>query len=165
MRRVCLNVYKYYRGENIPDEPFFGNALTDKFGIPPEKHDEFSGVFRDSLDAAKLVEVRGERKRVVDVSQGAGVEADTAGTLKRLETSVNVQQRDSCLMMMPFADPIGGYHKTIYEPAIQKAGLRPVRAHDGHVQDRQNCRSDFNRDTSGEGAGRRINRQKSECVL
>ena len=33
-------------------------------------------------------------------------------------------------MMMPFADPIGGYYKAIYESAITKAGLRPVRADD-----------------------------------
>jgi hypothetical protein len=30
--------------------------------------------------------------------------------------------------MMPFANPIGGYYATIYEPAIKKAGLTPVRA-------------------------------------
>ena len=29
---------------------------------------------------------------------------------------------------MPFAAPIGGYYQHIYEPAIQKAGLRAVRA-------------------------------------
>ncbi len=51
LRQAVLNapkisdVYKYYRGENIPDEPFFGNVLSDKFGIPAEKHDEFKSVF------------------------------------------------------------------------------------------------------------------------
>jgi hypothetical protein len=30
--------------------------------------------------------------------------------------------------MMPFANLIGGYYETIYEPAIKKAGLTPVRA-------------------------------------
>jgi hypothetical protein len=30
--------------------------------------------------------------------------------------------------MMPFANPIGGYYSLIYEPAIKKAGLNPVRA-------------------------------------
>lgn len=29
---------------------------------------------------------------------------------------------------MPFAEPIGSYYARIYEPAIKKAGLRPVRA-------------------------------------
>lgn len=64
------------------------------------------------------------------MSQGAGVRADTAGTLKRLEKSVTIEQGDSCFVMMPFAGPIGSYYKTIYEPAIQKAGLRPLRADD-----------------------------------
>jgi hypothetical protein len=32
--------------------------------------------------------------------------------------------------MMPFSDPVGNYYRTIYEPAIKRAGLRPVRADD-----------------------------------
>ena len=136
LRQAVLNapkvadVYKYYRGENIPDEPFFGNVLTDSFGIPQEKHDEFKSVFFESLEDARLVDVHGEKRRVVDVSKGAGIEADTASTLKRLEKSVTIQEGDACFVMMPFADPTGGYYKTIYEPAIQKAGLRPIRADD-----------------------------------
>jgi len=42
--------------------------------------------------------------------------ADLASPLER---SVVVQQGDSCFVMMPFADPVGGYYKIIYEPAIQ----------------------------------------------
>ena len=30
-------VYEHYRGENLPDEEFFDNALIDKFRIPKEK--------------------------------------------------------------------------------------------------------------------------------
>jgi len=136
LRQAVLNapkiadVYKYYRGENIPDEPFFGNVLADNFGIPQEKHDEFRTIFFESLEDAKLVDTHGQKRRVVDVSQGAGVEADTAATLKRLEKSVTIQAGDACFVMMPFADPIGGYYKTLYEPAIQKAGLRSIRADD-----------------------------------
>jgi len=28
------DVYRHYRGENIPQDPFFKNTLTDTFGIP-----------------------------------------------------------------------------------------------------------------------------------
>lgn len=124
------DVYKHYRGENIPDEPFFGNALLETFKIPKEKHEEFKAVFFESLDDAKLTETHGQKRRVVDVSTGAGVEADTAGTLKRLEKIANVEAGDTCFVMMPFADPTGAYYKTVYEPAIKKAGLRAVRADD-----------------------------------
>lgn len=136
LRQAVLNapkiadVYKYYRGENIPDEPFFGNVLADNFGIPQEKHDEFKAIFFESLEDARLIDAHGQKRRVIDVSQGAGLEADTASTLKRLEKSVTIQEGDACFVMMPFADPIGGYYKTIYEPAIQKSGLRPIRADD-----------------------------------
>ena len=136
LRQAVLNapkvsdVYKHYRGENIPDEPFFGNALLDTFGIAKEKQEEFKSVFFESLDDAKLIESHGQTRRVVHVSKGAGVEADTAGTLRRLERTANVEAGDACFVMMPFADPIGSYYKSIYEPAIRKAGLRPIRADD-----------------------------------
>ena len=29
---------------------------------------------------------------------------------------------------MPFSDPVGSYYDHIYKPAIEKAGLKPVRA-------------------------------------
>ena len=29
---------------------------------------------------------------------------------------------------MPFADPLGGYYKTVYQPAIERAKLKSVRA-------------------------------------
>lgn len=136
VRQAVLNapkiadVYKHYRGENVPDEPFFGNALLDTFGIPKEKHEEFKSIFFESLDDARLTELHGDKRRVLDVSQGAGVDADTAGTLRRLEKSVTLQEGDSCFVMMPFAEPVGTYYRTIYEVAIKKTGLRPVRADD-----------------------------------
>src|SRR6266508_2628980 len=124
------DVYKHYRGENIPDEPFFGNALTDTFGIPADKQEEFNAIFFESMDDAKLVELHNQKRRVLDVSQGAGISKEAATSLPKLERSVVVQQGDSCFVMMPFADPVGGYYKIIYEPAIQKAGLNVVRADD-----------------------------------
>lgn len=55
---------------------------------------------------------------------------DTAGTLRRLEKAVTIEEGDTCFVMMPFAEPIGSYYKTVYEPAIVKAGLRSIRADD-----------------------------------
>jgi len=136
LRQAVLNapmisdVYQHFRGENLPDEPFFGNALTDRFKIPLEKHDEFKGLFLEDLAQAELIEEKDGKKRVIDVSSGEGVQADTGATLKKLSKSVQLNQGDSCFVMMPFANPIGGYYKTIYEPAINKAGLKPVRADD-----------------------------------
>jgi len=41
---------------------------------------------------------------------------------------VKVGATDSCFVMMPFAAPLGGYYESVYKPAIEKAGLQPVRA-------------------------------------
>src|SRR5205814_1031467 len=77
---------------------------------------------------AKLLEEHAGKIRVVDITQGPGPQPDTSGTLKQLGKAVKVDASDSCFVMMPFAPPIGGYYGSIYEPAIKRAGLTPVRA-------------------------------------
>ena len=40
------------------------------------------------------------------------------------------EQRDNCFVMMPFSDPFNIYYERLYRPAIEDAGLEPVRADD-----------------------------------
>lgn len=118
-------VYSHYRGEYLPDEKFFENALVDKFSIPTEKVAEFKEIFLASLQSAQLVEKKDEKYRILD-TQAATEEG--ASTIKKLSTAAKVSASDSCFVLMPFGSPIGDYYQQIYEPAIRKAGLRPVRA-------------------------------------
>jgi len=124
-------VYKHYRGENLPDRTFFENALTDNFGVPKEKTSEFIQLFTASLEAAKLIEKAGDKTRLIDASKDASTIEDSdanASHIRKLSRDVQIGAGDSCFIMMPFASPIGDYYSKIYEPAIRKAGLRPVRA-------------------------------------
>jgi hypothetical protein len=127
---VVGDVYRHYRGENVPDDQFFRNALTDTFKIPSAKVDEFKTIFLEALADAQLIEDVAGKKRVLDVATGAQVTSSSDETLKKLGKGVKIDHGDSCFVVMPFADPIGGYYKTVYEPAIAKAGLRAVRADD-----------------------------------
>jgi hypothetical protein len=120
-------VYKHYRGEYLPEPNFFEHALVDKFSIPTEKVPEFIEIFLSSLKSAKLVEKKDDKYRVLDISSGPG-EPDATSDLKKLASGAKILVGDSCFVVMPFAQPIGSYYKDIYEPAIQKAGLKPVRA-------------------------------------
>lgn len=123
-------VYQHYRGENIPDEQFFENTLVDKFGIPREKVTEFKGILFDNLALAKLIEESHGKKRLLDVSQHASQPEEKTERIRKLGKSVKVSADDSCFVMMPFKSPLGTYYSSIYEPAVSKAGLRPVRADD-----------------------------------
>ena len=125
---VIQDVYGHYRGENLPDDTFFTNALTDKFKIPADKVSEFRSVFFDSLRTAKLLEEHDGKFRVIDVSHDGTAESATTETFKKLERTVTVKSSDSCFVMMPFAAPLGNYYDKIYKPAIEKAGLLPIRA-------------------------------------
>lgn len=121
-------VYEHYRGENLPDEQFFDNALVDMFRIPQDKLAEFKSIFIESLLYAKLVEESNGKFRVIDVAGTADGPVDTEARLKKLGKGVSVSSEDTCFIVMPFAKPHGTYYDIIYKPAIEKAGMRPVRA-------------------------------------
>ncbi len=134
LREAVLNapnvsdVYNHYRGENLPDDQFFNNALVDKFNIPQESIGNFKEVFRETLEKAKLIEEHNGKCRVVDFSKGGAPGVDSTARLKKLGKDVNIEVGDSCFVMMPFAEPHDGYYSSVYEPAIKKAGLKPIRA-------------------------------------
>ncbi len=128
---LISDAYKHYRGENLPDIPFLANTARDTFKVSPEKVDAFVGVFIRALGDAKLIEDAGGKNRVVDVTRTQDVQGSSASAdehLKKVSRGISVQSSDTCFVMMPFADPLGGYYHTIYAPAIKKSGLTPVRA-------------------------------------
>jgi hypothetical protein len=127
---VISDVYKHYRGENLPDQQFFDNALVDTFGVQQPNLSEFKEVFITSLRSAELLEEHNGKYRVLDVAQPSGTATGTSDTLRKLGKAVSVSGTDSCFVVMPFALPLGNHYRLIYEPAITKAGLRPMRADD-----------------------------------
>ena len=128
---VISDVYKHYRGENLPDRNFFENALTDTFKIPTEKLSEFIDIFTDSLKKAKLIEDVGDKQRILDISSERNSPlVDTTADFKKLSKAASVSSGDTCFVMMPFAPPLGDYYSKIFEPAIEKAGLKAMRADD-----------------------------------
>jgi hypothetical protein len=48
--------------------------------------------------------------------------------IKKLSKGVTVAATDTCFVVMPFADPIGGYYDDLYKPAIEKAKIKADRA-------------------------------------
>ncbi len=135
MRDALLNapqlsdVYKHYRGENLPDERFLNNTICDIYKVPKNKVEEFTKIFIDSLTDAKLLERHGDKVRVLDVTEEDSDSSGKTETLKKLGKGVKIEASDTCFVMQPFAEPLGTYYDKIYKPAIEKAGLKPVRAH------------------------------------
>jgi hypothetical protein len=125
---IIADVYKHYRGENLPDSQFFDNALEDTFGIPKDKLSEFKEIFLSSLRTAALIEDHDGRMRVLDSASSIETEEQSSEYIEKLSSGVTVKAGDSCFVMMPFALPIGDYYSSVYKPAIEKANLIPVRA-------------------------------------
>lgn len=126
---VLGDVYKHYRGENLPDPQFLDNALTDTFVVPSADLAEFKAIFLESLRSAQLVDEQVSGKvRVLDVSQQLSGVVESTEALQKVAKTVKASAADSCFVLMPFSAPLGNHYVLIYEPAIQKAGLRAVRA-------------------------------------
>jgi len=125
---VISDVYTHYRGENLPDDQFFINTLSDKYKIPSDKISEFKEIFIDTLNKAELIKEHDGKWRVLDISSESTARVKKEESFSKLEKSAKVKSGDTCFIMMPFAEPIGSYYSKIYQPAIEKAGLSPVRA-------------------------------------
>lgn len=128
---VISDIYTHYRGENLPDTEFFDNALIDKFKIPQDKLTEFKSIFVETLNIAKLISENEGKFRIIDAleDEDSGQEK-VKETFKKLEKSTKVKSDDSCFIMMPFAEPYGSYYDKIYKVAVEKAGLKAIRADD-----------------------------------
>jgi hypothetical protein len=128
---LISDLYKHYRGENLPDKQFLINTARDTYHVPEDKLDLFVDVFQKTLQEAGLLEEISGKKRVLDVTHTPDVEGSStipSEQLKKVSKGVTVLAGDTCFVMMPFAPPLGGYYATVYEPAIKKAGITPVRA-------------------------------------
>lgn len=120
-------VYQHYRGENLPDDQFLKNTVLETYRVPAEAFQEFKQIFIESLETAELISRHGEKLRVADAATNTSA-AVQSERLKKLEKTTSVGVNDTCFVMQPFASPLGDYYEKIYRPAIEKAGLRAVRA-------------------------------------
>lgn len=129
---VISDLYKRYRGEYLPDKEFLRNTAINSLNVAEDQADEFITIFLQTLKDAELLQDIGDGKtRVLDITTPtAGVPTSEVGEeqLRKLSKGVTVQATDTCFVMMPFAPPIGGYYETVYQPAIERAKLKPVRA-------------------------------------
>jgi hypothetical protein len=127
---VISEVYTKYRSENLPDSEFLVNTLVDSFNVPREQVNEFIRVFTKTLKEAELLEELSNGKfRVLDVSSPADTSTQVGEVqIKKLSKGLTVAADDTCFVMMPFANPVGGYYDSIYKPAIEKAKLKADRA-------------------------------------
>jgi len=119
-------VYSHYRGENLPDREFFTNALRDTFKIPPDKIDEFLDVFYESVRSAELLDESGDRPRLIDVGRDDSVKPVAIPGPKKASVAAGT----TCFVMQPFGGHLATYYEAIFKPAIERAGLTPVRADD-----------------------------------
>ena len=129
---VISDLYKRYRGEYLPDKEFIRNTAINSFNVPEEQVDEFITIFLQTLKDAELLQDLGDGKtRVLDVTTHTSdipTSEVSEEQLRKLSKGVTVQATDTCFVMMPFADPIGSYYATVYQPAIERAKLKSVRA-------------------------------------
>ena len=123
------DVYKHYRGENLPDdETFLRNTIVQNYHIPEADFPDFKKIFFESLEMAQLLQKHDNKTRVLDVSEEVVHPEEKSARIKKLGSEVAVKTGDTCFVMQPFAAPHGDYYEKIFKPAIEKTKLLPVRA-------------------------------------
>ncbi|MCY1180543.1 hypothetical protein D9M73_209950 [compost metagenome] len=65
---------------------------------------------------------------MLDVSADVSALSSTSDRIKKLGKAANITATDTCFVMQPFSPPLGDYYEKIYKAAIEKAGLKAVRA-------------------------------------
>lgn len=121
-------VYQHYRGENLPDDQFLLNTVVETYKVPAESFPEFKQVLIESLESAELITRHGDKIRVLDSTAEDPQAPAQSERLRKLGKATSISSTDSCFVMQPFAAPLGDYYEKIYRPAIEKAGLRAIRA-------------------------------------
>lgn len=127
---VFRSVVDYFKGNNLPAEPFRTNTLRDEFGLDAEVHDEFVDIFdkncrfvgigKDYL-AGRTPSRRSERTGPED-SMSVEIAAPDS-------TDAEVH---SCFVIMPFTEredrhPTGFFDEvleSLLTPALTEAGFR-----------------------------------------
>jgi hypothetical protein len=120
-------VEDFYRGKKLPEDEFFENTLYREFNIPRERVPAFIEVFTNNL--AYLHAFRAEPS-LEPISKLEGNET-AREPIKSIVTDDLRRPRtflDSCFVMMPFGQWYDIYYKSVFVPAIQEAGMEPVRA-------------------------------------
>ena len=67
---VVGDIYDFYKSENLPDDQFFRNALTERFRIRETKVSAVTKILMKSLEFAGLLEEHEGHTRVLDPSGG-----------------------------------------------------------------------------------------------
>jgi hypothetical protein len=108
------------------------NALIDRFGLPSDKVPEFLEVFMDALNTAELIDSRGDRPKLIDAGRDEAHRppGGASQTTSRPAPPSKTPSNSTCFVMQPFAAPLGDYYESVFKPAINQAGLTPVRADD-----------------------------------
>jgi len=97
---IFKEVVNYYKGSTLPEMKFLSNTLENKFGLPPEAHQEFAELFRANCEYVGLRE---------------GIDTNALGTDKMSPTGASSSGSDfvtvaepekdsglSCFVAMPF---------------------------------------------------------------
>jgi hypothetical protein len=123
-------VEQFYGGKPIPEDEFFLNTVTREFGVPRDRVDTFSKVFRMNLDYLRAFSAWASP----DVAVSPVATTVTATPPEKVPSPVLSKEPrsreflDTCFVMMPFGEWFDRYYQEIYVPAIKDAGFEPVRA-------------------------------------
>jgi len=123
---VFKRVLEYYKGSNLPEMKYLGNALQKEFGLDNETHEEFSRTFRENCQYLGITSGLPAQEDKTDSKEGAPQPPNTitlaeAGSASALKAFV----------IMPFLErdakhPLGFFSevlRSLITPAAKASGF------------------------------------------
>jgi hypothetical protein len=124
---VFAKVLQHYNGNRLPEMQYLGNTLEGRFDLPPEFHDEFSRLFRQTCEYVgwkEGLELNAAEARQGDVAKRQSKDVIVLGEPKR-KTGL------TCFVIMPFKERTQEFMSGFFEevlnsliiPAVTDAGF------------------------------------------
>jgi len=96
---VFKRVLEYYKGSNLPEMKYLGNALQKEFQLAPETHEEFSRIFRENC---KYLGITSGPVAATETTAGSTAATPTLQTVTLAEATGT--SKLTAFVIMPFVE-------------------------------------------------------------
>ncbi|MFP5252321.1 MAG: hypothetical protein ACLGH4_00810 [Actinomycetes bacterium] len=131
---IMVKVVEYYKGNNLPEQPYLSNTLEQEFGLDRSVHDEFIGIFQANC---RFVGIGHDLHGLTGSGSGRG-EGPAGRDSGKTVTVASPESDDAptCFVIMPFKEKTDRYETGFFEeamlnlftPAGTAAGFKMVTA-------------------------------------
>jgi len=110
-------VLDYYKGSNLPEMKYLGNTLENTFGLPRDKHEEFSQVFRENCEYLGITTGFSTTKPTGGDNSSSAQQVSGPTTVTLAEPAGS--NGGTAFVILPFVEREAGRHKGFFSEVLR----------------------------------------------